>query len=97
MRSDTFVHHPSPEPPAFYTVAETAKLLRVDPATLYRAIREGAFPAIRVRSRYVVPAAAVRDMADRARETHSCVDVAVVAAERRHARDVERVSNRLRH
>jgi excisionase family DNA binding protein len=97
MRSDTCVHYTSPEPPAFYTVAETAELLRVDPATLYRAIREGAFPAIRVRSRYVVPAAAVRDLAERARESHSCVDVAVVAAERRLAGEVERVSNRLKH
>lgn len=96
MSSDTLVHSPSPEPPAFYTVAETAKLLRVDPATLYRAIRDGAFPAIRVRSRYVVPATAVRDMAERARETHSCVDVAAVAAERRLARDVERVSKNLK-
>jgi hypothetical protein len=30
-------------PATFYTVAETARL-RVDPATIYRAIREDAFP-----------------------------------------------------
>jgi excisionase family DNA binding protein len=42
----------------FYTVAEAAHLLRVDAATIYRAIREDAFPAIRVRTRYVIPAAA---------------------------------------
>jgi len=36
--------------PVFYTVAEAARLLRVDPATIYRAIREDAFPAVRVRS-----------------------------------------------
>jgi WhiB family redox-sensing transcriptional regulator len=47
------------ERPTFYTVAEAARLLRVDPATIYRAIREDAFPAVRVRSRYVIPVAAV--------------------------------------
>jgi hypothetical protein len=29
-------------PPAFYTVREAARILRVDPSTLYRAIREDA-------------------------------------------------------
>jgi len=41
--------------PAFYTVAETARLLRVDTATIYRALRDGAFPAIRLRTRYLHP------------------------------------------
>ncbi len=31
---------------AFYTVPEAARILRVTPATLYRAIREDAFPAV---------------------------------------------------
>jgi excisionase family DNA binding protein len=81
-------------PATFYTVAETARLLRVDPATIYRAIREDAFPAIRVRSRYVVPAAAVEQLAARAAETGGCVDVAAVAAERRLAREVARLNER---
>lgn len=76
----------------FYTVAETAALLRVDAATIYRAIREDAFPAIRVRSRYVVPAAAVEQLATRAAETGGCVDVAAIAAERRLAREVARLA-----
>lgn len=76
----------------FYTVAETAALLRVDTATIYRAIREDAFPAIRVRSRYVVPAAAVDQLAAQAAETGGCVDVAAIAAERRLARDVARLA-----
>jgi len=76
----------------FYTVAETARLLRVDTATIYRAIREDAFPAIRVRSRYVVPAAAVEQLAARAAETGGCVDVAAIAAEHRLARDVARLA-----
>jgi excisionase family DNA binding protein len=68
--------------PMFYTVAEAARLLRVDPATIYRAIREDAFPAVRVRSRYIIPAAAVEQLADQAAETGGCVDVAALAAGR---------------
>ena len=33
--------------PAFYTVPEAARVLLVTPATLYRAIREDAFPGCR--------------------------------------------------
>jgi excisionase family DNA binding protein len=76
--------------PAFFTVAEAARLLRVDPATIYRAIRADAFPAVRVRSRYVIPAAAVEQMAEQATETGACVDVAAIAAARRLAREVAR-------
>ena len=65
--------------PIFYTVAEAARLLRVDRATLYRAIREDAFPAVRVRSRYVVPAVAVEQLAADAAESGGCVDVAAIA------------------
>jgi excisionase family DNA binding protein len=79
---------PVPERASFYTVTETAALLRVDATTIYRAIREDAFPAIRVRSRYVIPAAAVDQLATRAAETGRCIDVAAIAAERRIAREV---------
>ncbi|MCA1709975.1 MAG: helix-turn-helix domain-containing protein, partial [Actinobacteria bacterium] len=41
--------------PAFYTVPEAARILRVTPATIYRAIRDDAFPAVRIRTRYVIP------------------------------------------
>jgi excisionase family DNA binding protein len=83
---------PAAERASFYTVAETAALLRVDTATIYRAIREDAFPAIRVRSRYVIPAAAVEQLAARATQTGSCVDVAASAAERRLTREVARLT-----
>lgn len=43
----------------FYTVAEVADLLGVSYPTVYRAIRAGEFPAIRVRGRYVIPAKAI--------------------------------------
>ena len=77
--------------PIFYTVAEAARLLRVDRATLYRAIREDGFPAVRVRSRYVVPAVAVERIAADA------VESGRMRGRRRHrrrttvARDVARV------
>lgn len=67
-------------PRLFLTVGETAAALRVDPATIYRAIRAGTFPAVRVRGRYVIPARAVESLAARALETGGCVDVTDVAA-----------------
>jgi excisionase family DNA binding protein len=83
---------PDAGPPAFYTVREAARILRVDPATLYRAIREDAFPAVRVRTRYVVPAAALDKLVAEAAESGGCIDVARIAAERRTAREIERLT-----
>lgn len=79
-----------PAGPAFYTVAEAARLLRVDRATLYRAIREDAFPAVRIRSRYVIPAVAVDQLAADAAGSGGCVDGAAVAAQRRVERELTR-------
>jgi excisionase family DNA binding protein len=78
--------------PAFYTVAEAARVLRVTPATIYRAIRDDAFPAVRIRTRYVIPASAVDRMAAQAAESGGCVDVAAMAAQRRTAREVTRAT-----
>lgn len=78
--------------PAFYTVAEAARILRVGASTLYRAIRENAFPAVRVRTRYVVPAAAVDKLVNEAADLGGCVDVARMASERRTAREVARLT-----
>jgi excisionase family DNA binding protein len=68
--------HPVPK---FYTVPEAARVLRVDPATVYRAIRAGEFPAVRLRTRYVVPVQAVERLAAEAAESLACVDVADLA------------------
>lgn len=78
--------------PAFYTVPEAARVLRVTPATIYRAIRDDAFPAVRIRTRYVIPATAVDRLAAEAAESGGCVDVAQIAAQRRTARDVARAT-----
>ena len=76
--------------PAFYTVPEAARILRVTPATIYRAIREDAFPALRIRTRYVIPASAVDRLAAEAAESGGCVDVAQLAAQRRTTREAAR-------
>ncbi len=88
---------PDPTPPRasarrlFYTVAEAADVLRVDKATIYRAIREDAFPAVRVRSRYVIPVAAIERLAAVAAESGGCVEVAARIVERRTARAFDRL------
>ncbi len=61
--------------PIFHTVHEAALILRVDAATIYRAIRAGSFPAVRIRSRYVIPAAALRDLAAKAVSSGTRVDL----------------------
>lgn len=79
-------------PRAFYTVAEAAAELRVDKATLYRAIRDDAFPAVKLRARYVIPAKALEQLIDQAAATGSVVDVAQIAAERRAEREFKRMA-----
>jgi excisionase family DNA binding protein len=83
---------PNAGPPAFFTVREAARILRIDPSTLYRAIREEAFPAVRIRTRYVVPAAALEQLIADAARSGGCIDPARMAAERRTAREVARVT-----
>src|SRR5690242_4729849 len=63
--------------PMFNTVREAAEILRVNAATIYRSIRAGSFPAVQVRTRYVVPAAALRAMAATAVNNGSCVELTV--------------------
>jgi excisionase family DNA binding protein len=80
--------------PLFYTVAEAAKVLRVDAATLYRAIREDAFPAVKIRTRYIVPATAIKQLATDAAETGGMVDVAKMTAEKRVMREIDRLNGK---
>jgi excisionase family DNA binding protein len=60
--------------PAFYTVEEVAEVLRVDPVTIYRAIRAGEFPAVKIRTRYVVPQKAIELLVEDVMATGVCVD-----------------------
>ena len=47
-----------------------------DPVTIYRAIRAGEFPAVKIRKRYVVPRRAIDMLVDDVVTTGSCVDTA---------------------
>src|SRR5262249_45213920 len=74
-------NHPTAR--TFYTVREAAAELRVNKNTLYRAIHDGAFPAVKIRSRFVVPVKAIDQLLERALETGQPVDPARIAAEHR--------------
>ena len=65
-----------PPRPAFFTVEEVADVLRVDAVTIYRAIRAGEFPAVKIRKRYVVPRRAIDLLVEDVVTTGSCVDTA---------------------
>jgi hypothetical protein len=66
--------------PRFRSVPDTAEILGMSEVTLYRAIREGQFPAIKVRGRYVVPARVLDDMESAAITSGAVVDAAGYAA-----------------
>lgn len=73
----TDTRHPGDhESPRFLSVQEAARILRLSPMTLYRAIEANAFPAIRVRNRIAVPARAIDEMEAAAVDTRSVVDAA---------------------
>ena len=62
-----------------FTIAEAAALCSVSPEHLYRMVRGGGFPAIRMRAgaeqgRYVVPAKAVELVLDDATSGSGCLD-----------------------
>jgi excisionase family DNA binding protein len=54
--------HEKTSSPRFRSVADTAALLGMSEVTLYRAIHDGQFPAVKVRGRYVVPARVIDEM-----------------------------------
>jgi predicted DNA-binding transcriptional regulator AlpA len=66
--------------PRFRSVPDTAEILGMSEVTLYRAIREGQFPAIKVRGRYVVPSRVLDDMESAALAAGAVVDAAEYVA-----------------
>ncbi len=66
------------EPPAFYSVGQTARLFGMSEMTLYRAIHAGQFPAVRIRGRLIVPARAVEAMIETAVHTGALVNASAV-------------------
>jgi excisionase family DNA binding protein len=69
--------------PLFYSVPEAAHMIGMAPVTLYRAIRDGEFPAMRVRGRLIIPARAIDAMIDAAITENSAVDASGWAVVRR--------------
>ena len=61
--------------PAFYTAAETAAMLRLDESTLYRHLRKGSFPGLKIGGRYVVPGVVLERLVDDVLVTGRCVDL----------------------
>jgi excisionase family DNA binding protein len=62
--------------PRFLGVPQVARMLGMSPMTLYRAIAEGKFPAVRIRGRLIVPIAVLESMADIAIAEQTVVDAA---------------------
>lgn len=63
-----------------YTIPEAASLCSVSPEHLYRLVRAGAFPAVRMRrgseqGRYVIPAKAVEQLLNTATESSEPVEI----------------------
>lgn len=63
-------------PRAFYSVAEVARMLGMSSMTVYRAIADGEFPAVRIRGRLIVPAKALEEMVEAAVSERAVVDAA---------------------
>jgi excisionase family DNA binding protein len=69
LRDDTVAR----EPRRFYSVAEVAQMFGMAQMTLYRAIHDGQFPAVKIRGRYVIPALALDAMEEAAVRTRAVV------------------------
>ena len=62
--------------PRFCSVAKVAEILGMSEVTVYRAIHDGAFPAVKVRGRYVIPTRALDEMESTALASGTVVDAA---------------------
>lgn len=64
------------EPRRFYSVAEVARMFGMSTMTVYRAIADEEFPAVKIRGRYIVPAKAIDAMVNAATTSLAIVDAA---------------------
>jgi excisionase family DNA binding protein len=76
MRQSMGAQRPRTDERQFRSVAEAARVFGVSEMTLYRAIREGQFPAVRIMGRLIVPLRAIEAMVDAAIEHNELVDAA---------------------
>ncbi len=60
----------------FYSVAEVARMFGMSSMTVYRAIADGEFPAVKIRGRLIVPAKSLDAMVEAATSTQAAVDSA---------------------
>jgi excisionase family DNA binding protein len=81
----------------FLLVREAAEIMRMDDSTLYRHLRGGRFPAVKVGGRYLVPAAAVEQMAEEALVSGQCIVVEQWAVRWREERAAEALARGLTH
>jgi excisionase family DNA binding protein len=75
MSSETSSQPTAAKRPSFYTAAETAEILRLDESTLYRHLRNGTFPGLKIGGRYVVPGAVIERLVEDVLATGRCVDL----------------------
>jgi excisionase family DNA binding protein len=59
----------------FLNVKEAADELRLDESTLYRHLREGRFPGVKVGGRYLIPTAVIEELAAGAMAAGHCLDI----------------------
>ena len=62
--------------PRFMSVGAVARSLGMSEATMYRAVRAGEFPAVRVRGRYVIPGKVLDALEDAAMTSGTMIDAA---------------------
>lgn len=82
---------------SFLLVREAAEIMRMDDSTLYRHLRGGRFPAVKVGGRYLVPVAAVEQMAEEAVVSGQCIVVEEWAVRWREERAAEALARGLTH
>ena len=58
--------NPSSAAPTFYDVRDVAQMFQMSRMTVYRAIRAGELPAVRIRGRWLVPAKVIEALVDAA-------------------------------
>ena len=66
---------PAVSRPSFYTAAEAATMLRLDESTLYRHLRAGTFPGVKIGGKYAVPAAVIDRIVEDVLATGRCIDL----------------------
>ena len=74
MSAESMVGRLGPRRQRFLSVAEQALELGISEVTLYRAIKSGEFPAVRIRGRLCIPEGAAKAMADAALAGGTTVD-----------------------